>query len=96
MVLSIGVNIVICTSLAGIFSALKEGSNLHIANSSPVRYAQLFDDSYRVKMHCNRGTSGIEGCTSTAMGSAAASVDKSFYSYHRRCRLSLRRKWVVE
>lgn len=29
-------------------------------------------------MHCNRGTSGIEGCTSTAMGSAAASVDKSF------------------
>jgi len=61
-----------------IFSALKEGSSLHIANSSPVRYAQLFDNSYRVKMHCNRGTSGIEGCTSTAMGSAAASVDKSF------------------
>ncbi len=59
-----------------IFSVLNEGSNLHIANSSAVRYAQLFDDSYRVRMHCNRGTSGIEGCTSTAMGAAAAFVDK--------------------
>lgn len=48
---------------------IPEQYNLHFSNSSAIRYAQLFDfkkyDSY-----CNRGTSGIDGCTSTAMGFA--------------------------
>lgn len=43
---------------------------LHISNSSPVRYAQLFDQFYGVETYCNRGTSGIDGCTSTAVGAA--------------------------
>lgn len=57
----------------GLFYQLSEripqDYNIHFSNSSAIRYAQLFDfkkyDSY-----CNRGTSGIDGCTSTAMGFA--------------------------
>ncbi|MBK9760456.1 MAG: 2-succinyl-5-enolpyruvyl-6-hydroxy-3-cyclohexene-1-carboxylic-acid synthase [Flavobacteriales bacterium] len=43
-------------------------SDVHVANSTPARYVQLFD---RVRAHRwfgNRGTSGIDGCTSTAVG----------------------------
>lgn len=48
---------------------LPENINLHFSNSSPIRYAQLFD--FKTKnIYCNRGTSGIDGCTSTAMGFA--------------------------
>ncbi|MGX9986639.1 2-succinyl-5-enolpyruvyl-6-hydroxy-3-cyclohexene-1-carboxylic-acid synthase [Soonwooa purpurea] len=43
--------------------------NIHISNSSAIRYAQLFDFN-KYKTYCNRGTSGIDGCTSTAMGFA--------------------------
>lgn len=46
---------------------------LHIANSSPVRYAQLFEPFFGIETRCNRGTSGIDGCTSTAVGAAWAS-----------------------
>lgn len=43
--------------------------HIHFSNSSAIRYAQLFDFSKHI-IHCNRGTSGIEGATSTAMGYA--------------------------
>lgn len=46
-----------------------ENYNIHFANSSAIRYAQLFDFGKR-KIYCNRGTSGIDGSTSTAMGFA--------------------------
>lgn len=45
---------------------------VHISNSSCIRYAQLFDFS-AYDVYCNRGTSGIDGCTSTAMGFAMKS-----------------------
>lgn len=48
---------------------LPEDINLHFSNSSAIRYAQLFDFSSK-NIHCNRGTSGIDGSTSTAMGYA--------------------------
>lgn len=43
--------------------------NIHFSNSSAIRYAQLFDFKAH-KIYCNRGTSGIDGSTSTAMGFA--------------------------
>jgi 2-succinyl-5-enolpyruvyl-6-hydroxy-3-cyclohexene-1-carboxylate synthase len=48
---------------------LPENINLHFSNSSPIRYAQLFDFQ-KNNIYCNRGTSGIDGCTSTAIGFA--------------------------
>ena len=44
---------------------------IQVSNSSPVRYFQLFNLKNNNAMYCNRGTSGIDGCTSTAIGMAA-------------------------
>jgi len=46
---------------------------LHLSNSSTIRYVQLFDGNPSVVQYCNRGTSGIDGSTSTAIGHAAVS-----------------------
>ncbi|WHF50881.1 2-succinyl-5-enolpyruvyl-6-hydroxy-3-cyclohexene-1-carboxylic-acid synthase [Chryseobacterium gotjawalense] len=51
---------------------LPEKINLHLSNSSAIRYAQLFDFQ-KNNVYCNRGTSGIDGSTSTAMGFAMKS-----------------------
>ena len=48
-------------------------SMLQISNSSTIRYAQLFDLPKTVSVFCNRGTSGIDGSTSTAIGAALIS-----------------------
>jgi 2-succinyl-5-enolpyruvyl-6-hydroxy-3-cyclohexene-1-carboxylate synthase len=55
---------------------LPEGVHLHIGNSSVVRYCQLLDPIRSVTYWCNRGTSGIDGSTSTAVGAAFASPDQ--------------------
>lgn len=47
-----------------------ENTQVQYSNSSVIRYAQLFDHSNRQEIFCNRGTSGIDGCTSTAVGAA--------------------------
>ncbi len=43
---------------------------VQLANSSTVRYAQLFEMYPSNPVFCNRGTSGIDGSTSTAVGAA--------------------------
>jgi 2-succinyl-5-enolpyruvyl-6-hydroxy-3-cyclohexene-1-carboxylate synthase len=55
---------------------LKGPLHLHLANSSVVRYAQLFDPISEVTYHSNRGTSGIDGSVSTAVGAALASLSE--------------------
>ncbi|MBK6343368.1 MAG: 2-succinyl-5-enolpyruvyl-6-hydroxy-3-cyclohexene-1-carboxylic-acid synthase [Flavobacteriales bacterium] len=61
------------TAFERILRAIPEGSDVHLANSTPARYAQLFDRMQGLRWFSNRGTSGIDGCTSTAVGSAFAS-----------------------
>ena len=56
-----------------VFSTLPKGINLQLSNSTTIRYAQLFEIDSSVKVFCNRGTSGIDGSTSTAIGAAYAS-----------------------
>ena len=49
------------------------GSLFQMGNSSVVRYIQLFDQREDLIYYANRGTSGIDGVTSTAIGAAHAS-----------------------
>ncbi len=56
-----------------ILSQLPQNTHLQISNSAAVRYAQLFDFDKSIEVYCNRGTSGIDGCTSTAIGAAVGS-----------------------
>lgn len=43
---------------------------MHLSNGTTIRYAQLFGDMVIAPNFCNRGVSGIDGCTSTAIGAA--------------------------
>ena len=52
--------------------AAPEGWDLHMANSTPVRYGQLFESHHVAHPWSNRGVAGIDGCTSTAVGSSLA------------------------
>lgn len=50
--------------------SVPENAHLHLANSSIIRYALLFDPIKSIQYWCNRGTSGIDGSSSTACGAA--------------------------
>lgn len=52
--------------------ALPPHTHLEVANSAAIRYNQLFPLPQSVTVSCNRGTSGIDGSTSTAVGAAVA------------------------
>lgn len=51
----------------------RKGWDVELSNGMTVRYAALFDNSGIHRMSANRGISGIEGSTSTAVGAALAS-----------------------
>ena len=51
---------------------LPKNIQLQVSNSSAIRYLQLFDLEKSIQVFCNRGTSGIDGSTSTAIGAASA------------------------
>lgn len=55
-----------------VLTALPADSQLHLANSMSVRYANFIGlrGSADVAVFCNRGTSGIDGSNSTAVGAA--------------------------
>jgi len=52
---------------------LPENIQLQVSNSSAIRYLQLFDLKPSISVFCNRGTSGIDGSTSTAIGASIIS-----------------------
>lgn len=60
-----------------ILNAIPNGTILQLGNSSTVRYVQLFDLNKTLKVFCNRGTSGIDGSTSTAIGCAVANTKQT-------------------
>ncbi|TYP98224.1 2-succinyl-5-enolpyruvyl-6-hydroxy-3-cyclohexene-1-carboxylate synthase [Tenacibaculum adriaticum] len=62
-----------------ILQSIPDNSQVQISNSSIIRYAQLFDINPTLKVFCNRGTSGIDGSTSTAIGAAYATQSQSLF-----------------
>ncbi|MFC0875729.1 2-succinyl-5-enolpyruvyl-6-hydroxy-3-cyclohexene-1-carboxylic-acid synthase [Saccharicrinis sp. FJH2] len=56
-----------------IYDAIPSGSVLHLGNSMAVRYAQYIEARSDIEYFSNRGTSGIDGSLSTAVGAAVAS-----------------------
>jgi len=65
-------------AIGAFLKRLPPKSVLHLGNSSPVRYAQLYSVPSGIDVFCNRGTSGIEGSLSTAVGYASASDKLNF------------------
>lgn len=55
-----------------IMKHLPDHSILHLSNSTPVRYSQLFVCDKDITFISNRGVSGIDGVVSTAAGTAYA------------------------
>ena len=53
-----------------IYSTISLDYNLQLSNSTAIRYSQLFNLSHVKSVYCNRGTSGIDGSNSTAIGMA--------------------------
>jgi 2-succinyl-5-enolpyruvyl-6-hydroxy-3-cyclohexene-1-carboxylate synthase len=60
--------------------SLPQKTTLHLSNSMPVRYANVLGiyprENQEIEIFCNRGTSGIDGCTSTAVGHAISNSER--------------------
>jgi 2-succinyl-5-enolpyruvyl-6-hydroxy-3-cyclohexene-1-carboxylate synthase len=56
-----------------VIKRIPEDYLVHFANSSSIRYANLFSFKNSHEVFSNRGTSGIDGSTSTAIGAALMS-----------------------
>ncbi len=65
-------------AIGRLIKSLPESCALHLANSSAIRYAQLYTLPSTVEVCCNRGTNGIEGSLSTAVGYATSSDKLNF------------------
>lgn len=63
------------TATQTLFAAMPARANLQTSNGTAVRYLQLSDYSNAHRIDCNRGVSGIDGCTSTAIGAAMSYGD---------------------
>lgn len=62
-----------------ILASIPDNSQLQLSNSSVIRYSQLFDINKSLRVFCNRGTSGIDGSTSTAIGAAYAVKENTVF-----------------
>ena len=59
--------------------SIPNSSQLQLGNSSVIRYSQLFNINKTLRVFCNRGTSGIDGSTSTAIGAAFSSKENTVF-----------------
>ena len=66
-------------AFSNILATVPNHTQLQLGNSSVIRYAQLFESNKTWRIFCNRGTSGIDGCTSTAIGAAYAVKENTLF-----------------
>ncbi|WP_083320946.1 2-succinyl-5-enolpyruvyl-6-hydroxy-3-cyclohexene-1-carboxylic-acid synthase [Hymenobacter glacialis] len=66
------------SAFAEALASLPEYTALHLANSMAVRYANILGipQGRHIEVFANRGTSGIDGCNSTAVGAALAQPER--------------------
>ncbi|MBL4642066.1 MAG: hypothetical protein JKY44_00605 [Flavobacteriaceae bacterium] len=62
-----------------VLGSIPDNLQLQLANSSIIRYTQLFDVNKTLAIFCNRGTSGIDGSTSTAIGAAIVKKNQTLF-----------------
>lgn len=61
-----------------VMEQLPKESILNLANSSTIRLAEYFDLDESIKVYCNRGVNGIDGCMSTYIGQSSVTDKLSF------------------
>lgn len=64
-----------------LIKSLPDNSDLHLSNGLSVRLGQFFSSKKDIRYFANRGTSGIDGSTSTAAGFAAKKAQTSDFSF---------------
>ncbi|MFB9080385.1 2-succinyl-5-enolpyruvyl-6-hydroxy-3-cyclohexene-1-carboxylic-acid synthase [Flavobacterium procerum] len=62
-----------------VIASLPKNCQLQISNSPAIRYAQLIEIDESIEVFCNRGTSGIDGSTSTAIGAAVGNKKQTIF-----------------
>lgn len=60
------------TAFARLYALIPKTWNLQLSNGTSIRYSQLFSSAKIARYDCNRGVSGIDGSTSTAIGASFA------------------------
>lgn len=65
-------------AVSSFMHGLPDNVTLQLSNSSPLRYAQLFPLKPTIEVFSNRGTNGIDGVLSTAVGFAAENQKLTF------------------
>jgi 2-succinyl-5-enolpyruvyl-6-hydroxy-3-cyclohexene-1-carboxylate synthase len=67
------------SAVTNLLKLAPKNTTLHLANSTSVRWTQLFPTREDLTYFCNRGTSGIDGSLSTAAGFAYASKQPTVF-----------------
>jgi len=67
------------SAVTGLLKLLPPDTVLQLANSTSVRWTQLFQTRSDLSYFCNRGTSGIDGSLSTAAGFAYSSKQNTLF-----------------
>lgn len=65
--------------MESVLETIPNNCQLQISNSSIIRYVQLFNLNPTLKVFCNRGTSGIDGSTSTAIGASSIFKEQTVF-----------------
>ena len=66
-------------AFSSVLKSIPKQSQLQVGNSSAIRYTQLFQLGKNIEVFCNRGTSGIDGSTSTAIGASTISEKRTTF-----------------